>query len=260
MCVARLALAFLQSTLRFQADPTPFPFERLPAELRLLVYREALRGPVRRGFAYGEKIVVSCNKQNNNHFAFRLGDQQKGESKDINVGLLATNKLVTSEAIPVLYQMHTFEFTTYVGGVVPFLSSLPEGARQNLRGISMELHDKRETDYCCGGLNNSWGRGADNKAAWGRACKYIAENVNMKELSFTINVKVHEDFKSLQWVKGLIKIKNLKRLTLQANQHHPKGQLLTQASYKEGPLLATKHCFSKHLVPLFEYLREEMLE
>lgn len=64
------------------------------------------------------------------------------------------------------------------------------------------------------GLNNSWGRGGDNKAAWGRACKHIAENVNMKELSLTINVKVHEDFKSLQWVKGLIKIKNLKRLTL----------------------------------------------
>ena len=82
----------------------------------------------------------------------------------------------------------------------------------------------------------------------------------MKELSLTINVKVHEDFKSLQRVKGLIKIKNLKRLTLQANQHYPNGQLLTQASYKEGSFLATKHCFSKHLVPLFEYLREDMLE
>lgn len=105
MCVARLALAFLQSTLRFQADPTPFPFERLPAELRLLVYREALRGLVRRGFAYGEKIVVACNKHSNNHFAFRLGDHQKGKPKGIDVGLLATNKLVTSEAIPVLYQM-----------------------------------------------------------------------------------------------------------------------------------------------------------
>ena len=126
----------------------------------------------------------------------------------------------------------------------------------------MELHDKRETDYCCGGLHKSWVMGGDNKAAWGRACKYIAENVNMKELSLTINVKVHEDFKSLQWVKGLIKIKNLKRLTLQANQHYPNGQLLTQASYKEGSLLATKHwcCFSKHLVQLFEYLREEMLK
>ena len=204
--------------------------------------------------------MVSCNKQNNNHFSFRLGDQQKGESKDINVGLLATNKLVNNEATRVLYQLHTFEFTTYVGGVVPFLRSLPEEARQNLRGISMELHDKRESDYCCGGLNNSWGTGGDNKAAWGRACKYIAENVKMKELSLTINVKAHEEFKTLQWVKALIKIKNLKSLTLQANQHSPKGQLLTLASFKEGPLLATRSCSNKHLVPLFDYLREEMLE
>lgn len=133
---------------------------------------------------------------------FDLAITKRMNPKASFVGLLATNELVTSEAIPVLYQMHIFAFTTYVGCVVPFLSSLPEGARQNLRGISMELHDKRETDYCCGGLNSSWGRGGDNKAAWGRACKYIAENLNMKELSLTINVKVHEDFKSLQWSRA----------------------------------------------------------
>lgn len=80
------------------------------------------------------------------------------------------------EAIHVLYQLHTFDFTKHVGGIVPFLRSLPEETRQNLRGIAMELRDKRQPDQCCGGLDDAWGTGPDNQAAWGRACSYIATN------------------------------------------------------------------------------------
>ena len=247
----------MQSTLRFRADPSPFPFERLPPELRLQVYREALKGPIRNGVACGERILVFYNR--NKNFQYRFAKQQKGDSKDINVNLLATNSLVNNEAVPVLYQLHTFDFASNVRSVVPFMRNLSDETRQNLRGIWMELHNSREPDHCCGGIAGSWSRGSDNQAAWWKACLYIAENVKMEELNLTINVKISAEFKSLQWVKDLVEIKGLQRLTLQAKQHRD-DEVTTKASYREGSLAASRPCFSEHLVQLFEYLREEMLE
>ena len=258
MCVARLASSFLESTLRFQADPSPFPFERLPPELRLQVYREALRGAVRNGVACAEKIEVFRNRRHK--FQYQFDGQQKGDSKEINVNLLATNRLVNHEAIPILYQMHTFDFTHHVRSVVPFIRNLSQESWQDLRGISMELHDNREPDHCCGGYDASWGRGTDNQGAWLKACAYIAENLKVKELCLTTNVKVvSAEFKSLKWVKALVKIKGLKRLTLQTNQHLG-DEVPIRARYEEGTLAVSRPCFSEHIVRLFEYLREEMLE
>ena len=254
MCIARLAVAFLQSTLRFQADPTPFPFERLPPELRLQVYREALFGAVLSGAARAESITVTPTKNNNPPFRFG-GLYSKGESKEINVGLLAANRLVNEEAIAILYQLRTFDFKTNVEGIVPFLRSVSEQARQNLHGIAMELYDNEEPDL----RYRTWGQRLGNKAAWSKACAFIGEKVNVKALSLTINVKVPANFKTLKWVEDLVKIRRLRFLTLQVTQH-PSGVKVIRASYKEGSLTATDHCFSEHLVPLFEYLREEMLE
>ncbi len=132
-CVARLALALLQSALRFQTDPTPFPFERLPPELRLQVYHEALSGAAHDGVVCTKTIMITCNR--NYDFRFRFGNQGKGASKEINVSLLATNKFVNNEAIPVLFQSRTFDFMTNVKGVVPFLSSLSHEGRQICIGL-----------------------------------------------------------------------------------------------------------------------------
>ena len=268
MCIARLAFAFLQYTIRFQADPTPFPFERLPPELRLQVYREVLRGTAARGVTWeggtfstgAELILVSCNRKKD--FSFRIGTEEKGESKQIDVSLLVANRLVNREALPILYQSRTFEFATNLKAVIPFLSSLPAEARHHLRGISMELHAHGEPDYCCGGENRCYGKGSDNKGAWGKACVYIGQSVKVKELTVTVNVKIPAEFKSLKWVKALVNIKGLKRLTLQANQHHGfLGEALhTRANNKHGWVSSTGDCNSKHLVPLFDYLLEEMLE
>ncbi len=163
-----MALAFPQSALRFQTDLTPFPFERLPPELRLQVYREALSAAAHDGVACTKTIVVTCNR--NYDFQFRFGNQGKGASKEINVSLLATNKFVNNEAIPVLFQSRTFDFMTNVKGVVPFLSSLSHEGRQNLCGIAMELHSKRELRHCCDGIDTIWGGGSDNQGAWKKAC------------------------------------------------------------------------------------------
>ena len=247
----------MQSTLRFQADPSPFPFERLPPELRLQVYREALKGPVREGVACGERILVSYNRSKK--FQYKFGRQLKGDSKDINVSLLTANKMVNHEGVPVLYQMHTFDFGRCVRSVIPFLLKLSIETRQNLRGIWMELHDSHERDHCCGGNSNAWSKRSDNQAAWLKACMYLAEDVKMKELNLSINVKISSEFKSLKWVQQLVRIKGLRRLTLEAKQHRD-DEVTIRASYQEGCLSATRTCFSEHLIQLFDYLREEMLE
>ena len=261
MCIARLAAAIHQSTRRFQADPTPFPFERLPPELRLQVYRESLIGASSHGpNASAQCVTITPTRRKINGSNFRYESIPRSQSNLINVGLLAASRLLNNEAIPVLYQLRTFNFKTDVGGAVRFLRSVSEQARQNLHGIAMEYHDKEERDYCCFPRKAFWGKGPGNKAAWGKACSYIADNVNVKALSLTINVKVPVHFKTLKWVEDVVKIKKLKSLVLKVSQHEQSGPCVIRASCKGGTLLATEPCLSEYLVPLFEYLWEEMLE
>ena len=236
------------------------------------MYREVLRGTTAHGviqqgtktYAGGELITVSCNRKNN--FVYRFGINEKGESKDIDVSLLIASKLVNSEALPILYQSRTFDFATNVKLVMPFLSSISAEARHHLRGIAMELHAKNEPDYCCGGLNNCFGKGLDNQGAWVKACTYIGQSVNVKELTVTVNVKIPAEFKSLKWVKALVSIRSLKCLTLQAGQHYDNWHytadrtMYPRASYKHGSVSSTNSCNSQHLVPFFDYLLEEMVE
>ncbi|CAF9938394.1 hypothetical protein IMSHALPRED_000783 [Imshaugia aleurites] len=201
-----LAAALLQSTLRFQADPTPFPFECLPPEIRLQVYHEILTGNVLDGLgnvldglARAEHVKIALRRPNKLYFVFpKLA---KGESNEIDVGLLTANRLMNNEATAVLYQLRIFDFGTDLRNVCKFLSGLSDKARQNVRGIRMELHDKYEVDHCCGPLsNNAWGKGPDNQAAWNHACTYIAQNTKVTRLYITIDVKVPTDFKA--WSKS----------------------------------------------------------
>ena len=196
----------------------------------------------------GKKIIVTRNRRKN--FQFQFEDQSNKDSREVNISLLAANRLIYNEALPVLYQQHTFDFTTNLGNVVPFLESLSEEARQCLYGIAMELHDKREK------------RGRDNQAAWYKSCHYIASNVNVSSLSLmlTINVKVPADFRSLKWVTALARIRGLRGFTLIADQHYSWDSVIPRASSKESSVSATDHCFSEHLVPLFNYLCKQMLE
>ena len=248
--------------LRFQADPTPFPFERLPPEVSLMVYREALIGRPRCLNQPEQFVEVTPARHKKKGYPFRIVTSLlKGEANDINVGLLTANRLVNNEATAILYRLRTFDFRTNVGTITAFLRRLSDHARQNIHGIRMEYHHSDEPDYSCGlRTNRIWGKGPGNQAAWSKACTYIVNNVKVKELNLTINVKVPREFKSLKWVKDLVKIKGLKLLTLNVSQHDNKGVDVVRASYREGDVIATDPCFSEHLVPLFEYLREEMLE
>ena len=227
-----------------------------------MVYHETLVGTIRGEEVHAQLVTVTPTRRRGKSFPFRIEVQlPKGESMNIDVGLLAANRLLNNEAIAVLYRFRTFDFKTNVGAIAAFFRRGSEQARQNLRGIAMEFYDKEELDYCCDlRQNHVWGKGSGNQAAWSKACAYIMNNVKVRELNLTINVKVSAEFKSLKWVKDLVKIKGLKFLTLKVNQHWGSGPDVVRASYQEGSLTATDPCFNEHLVALFDYLREEMLE
>ena len=87
----------------------------------------------------------------------------------------------------------------------------------------------------------------------------MAQNAKMEEINLTVNVKISPEFKSLPWVRALVRIKGLQRLNLQAKQHID-DEVPVRASDQQGSLASSRPCFSEHLVQLFEYLREEMLE
>ena len=227
-----------------------------------MVYREALIGHPRYVGQPVQFVGVTPARYKKKGYPFRVEvSDRKGEANDINVGILTANRLVNNEATTVLYQLRTFDFRTNVGAIATFLRRLSDHARQNIHGIAMELHDEKEPDYCCGlRVRRIWGKGSGNQAAWSKACTYIFENVKVKGLNLTINVKVPAEFKSLKWVKDLVQIRGLKFLTLHVSQHNSGGVDAIRAFYKEGDVVSTDPCFSEHLVPLFEYLRREMLE
>lgn len=186
----------------------------------MLVYHEALRGVER-----AEVITVTPTRKKNDQSQFRFwgnwkGFNWKGVSKEINVGLLTADRLLNNEATTVLYGLRIFDFRTNVGGVERFLRNLSEQARLSLGGIAIELHDKAEPDHCCGrGVDRSWGKGPGNQSAWTKACAYIAESMSLKHL---------------------VKIKKLRHLSLQVEQHYNSGPLVVRASYKEGSLSASE--------------------
>lgn len=122
-------MTFLHSALRFQADPTPFPFERLPPELRLQVYREALIGAVTCGDTRAEVIAIDPLRKGNNNSRFEFQGLPRGEWNEIDVGLVTANRLVSREAVAVLYQLRTFDFRHNLGYLVRFLRTLSEHAR-----------------------------------------------------------------------------------------------------------------------------------
>lgn len=227
-----------------------------------MVYREALIGTIQSEGEPEQLVTVTPNRYKKKAFPFTVeACLPKGEAKDINIGLLTANRLVSSEATAILYQLRIFDFRTNVGALAAFLCRLSDQARQNIHGIAMEYHNAEEPDYCCDlRVRKIRGKGSGNQAAWSKACTYIANNVKVKELHLTINVKVSEEFKSLKWVKDLVKIKGLNLLTLEACQHDDGAVVETKAWCEAGSVMSTDPCFSEPLVLLFEYLLEEMLE
>ena len=181
---ARPALTMLAANQRVQADSHPFQLMNLPFELRGQVYRELLAGG-------GQTIVVSADSVLSIWSRSCIIEGPSVHGKDITIALLRTNRSIYKEALPVLYQSHTFDFGIDVHNIAPFFDQTSFAARQNVHCIHMRL-------LCYGvdrPLRSVPGRNInDNCRDWSDASMSIAGNLRVKELSFNINFTIHRDF------------------------------------------------------------------
>lgn len=177
--------------------------------------------------------------------------------KDITTALLRTNKRIYDEALPVLYQIHTFDFGIEVLNIEPFFSKTSFAARQNVHGIHMELL-RYGTDTP---LREALVRPAiiDNGSAWNNACTYIASDLRVREISFNINFAIPQDFQRFRWVM------NLAQVRVKAISHHNspnEHSLSTNKRLDLPPQQESPHNWGTdeyRWEVLLEYLRSKML-
>ncbi|KAK3648804.1 hypothetical protein LTR56_007244 [Elasticomyces elasticus] len=143
-----------------------FPFLKLPKELRLRIYGFyfAQKGVV------GEGIVLDGKRANKEAFAKTYAESMKNR-----VGVLAVNKEIHEEAIPIFYAHQLrFESTT---SLLDFLSQIPQSVRPLLKNVYIKNWIKtssRNAMHCLSDSPNLtklhidasiFGEGDPNKAA-----------------------------------------------------------------------------------------------
>lgn len=199
--------------------------------------------------------------------------------KDITTGLLLVSKSIYAETISILYNSRVFDFGVDVFGIVPFLRKMTPLARESVHNIHMELY-ALPTHLLKKPVFQHHQDVRGNAKDWNEACAYIANNLQLKNLSINVSTEVHEaiqypvDLSRLQWVKDLVQIQGLQslsyhispnghglkalrpRVDLQAHDASSKGFSPGPDDIVDGVVKGARPGLGK----LFGYLRGEMLE
>ncbi|KAL8723357.1 MAG: hypothetical protein Q9225_000340 [Loekoesia sp. 1 TL-2023] len=237
--------------------PDTFPFLRLPGEVRNMIYRFALgHGAVRKHcehplgligienmdpFEYNDYTTSSHPRSrtsyptmnfidpipccpDHRHLDFENTTYTLGPMKLPNLGLLAVNKQIRAEALPIFYGENIFSFGQ-MSAVRPFLKDRPAIARQNLQHIQLFL-DLRYKD----------GHHRERQSGWIRVFKYLAHHLNIKKLDIIVCDMTLNFLKPLkfvgwkkEWVRALPIINDLDHFTFGID-------FLSRESYVESVL------------------------
>lgn len=237
--IARKTLELLYASQRSDLDSKPFHFFRLPLEIREKVYRYALGGECRRivlssldrivlsspdreilddyskhlihgaALLHGDKCHPHLQKS-----CFRVRSARVGCGKGINTAILRSSRALHEEAEPFLYQLHEFDFSVDVFGVVSFLRSVSHNARQNISCLTMYLNMYLNEDIADSPHSSELkATSRFNLLHWGLTCSYVAQNVRLRELAFELSEEASDNFRHLSWVQDMAQIKGLRKLT-----------------------------------------------
>ncbi|KAL8729401.1 MAG: hypothetical protein Q9181_005025 [Wetmoreana brouardii] len=219
--------------------PDPFPFLKLPSEVRNMIYRYALaQGATSTSCGHSSGLISIVNmdpdryKRQKTRKRFRARRSYTAMTKgrcDCHCpghwtlqtttyilsprhqvptsGLLCVNRQITSEAIPIFYGENTFLFLD-MAAVIPFLQDRSVIARRNVRDIKLMFE-----------LFYDDGHHFDRQAEWVRAFGYIAGHLNLSALGvrvLNVTFRWWEPVKFVgrkrEWLRALAQTNNLDRL------------------------------------------------
>ncbi|KAI9749047.1 MAG: hypothetical protein M1835_001649 [Candelina submexicana] len=211
----------------------PFPFMKLSGELRNRVYEYLFDfetvsiGSVdldERIFLHEFSNSTPAPAVNRTTFTVKLDENKEsrrtyclyhcaGLSEPISTGILLANHQVYEEAESILYGKHFF-LRCCIHGVKAFLEDRPQWVRKHIRKIRLCYQDRQD---------KAWWASAES---WAETCRLIKEDLKIQELGIIIAFPVlREDawarvekpleqlFRETQWLRELVKITDLKKLT-----------------------------------------------
>ncbi len=223
------------------------PFLRVPAEIRLIVYKllfsnhEDMTLRIRT-----EQLSVyeRCKRETRQRSKYRyIADRMRSRSAEstycleegpgyIRSSILGVNRQIHAESSHVLYSEHTFDFGTDIESIVPFLQDLTPAALSSIKCISLV---KRSLPYT---------KDFD-RYEWRNTCAFISQNLRLEQLNlfveggtlslekepalywkhysmadFALIARLAEMDEDMEWMKHVVAIKDLQTLNVKALLQH----------------------------------------
>ena len=171
-----------------ESTMTTSPFLKVPAEIRLVIYRLLLSDHkdmllhirTEEPSTYERRKRQTRRRSKFRYIADRMRSRS-GESTycldrnpgDIHTSILGVNQQIHDEASHVLYSEHTFEFGTHIECILPFLQDLTPAALSSIKHLDIvkrSLPYTKDFDRC----------------EWRNACAFISQNLRLVQLDLYV--------------------------------------------------------------------------
>lgn len=232
------------------------PFLRIPAEIRLAIYKllltdhqdKTLRIRTETPSVYEKRKKEQRERRRFRFIADRMRSWstestyclQKSPFQELHTAILGVNHQTHTEASHVLYSEHSFDFDMDIESILPFLQDLTPESLSSIKRIKMvkrSLPYTKDFDRC----------------EWRNACAFIAEKTRWKEMQlkqldlnicggtpslanrpalhwkqrhtytksdFSTISKLDEMEEDMEWVRHIVAIQGLQVLNVQALLEH----------------------------------------
>lgn len=184
----------------FNIDPVPFPFMRLPAELRDLVYRYVLEFSTSDApLIVGKNGMLAMSREPESHYgAFSFPPARH------LLALLSVSKQVNSEALPVFYFYNHFRFImgSNLRLLAQFLRCIGHIRREHLGHISISYT-----------LDSTQNTGAMT------AFQLLAQCKRLRTFELTVDVEpgIESETIKIPGLESMGRLRGLKQVVLEAN-------------------------------------------
>ena len=164
------------------------PFLRVPAEIRLIVYKlllsdhkdMTLRIRTEEQSTYEQRKRLVRRRSKFRYIVDRMRSRSAESTYcldkspgDIHPSILGVNQQIHLEASHVLYSEHTFDFGTDIESILPFLHDLSPTALSSIKRMTIvkrSLPYTKEFDRC----------------EWRSACAFISQNLRLVQLDLYV--------------------------------------------------------------------------